>query len=241
MIMKTYMDIDIYPPFAGFSMAGIRFLARLKKNNNRQWFSKHKSEYEDSVKLPMQSLIATLKSLVAKFAPEFDLHPKRSIFRIYRDTRFSKDKTPYKTHVAAVFHLKGSWQESAGFYIHIEPGGVYLGGGIYMPDGSQLKKIRAAIAEKSDEFLSIIQSSAFKKRFGQVEGDKLSRCPAGYPADHPMVEWLKFKQYYTSVEWSEKECYSVEFPKKIALVYKELIPLIRFLNEALGKRPSTNR
>jgi uncharacterized protein (TIGR02453 family) len=228
------LDTEMYPPFGGFPKEGISFLRRLKKNNNREWFAKHKPEYEDYVKLPMQSLIATLREPMARMAPEFDVHPKRSMFRIYRDTRFSKNKLPYKTHVAAVFHHRGNWQGSAGYYFHIEPGEVFLGGGIYMPDSGQLKKIRAAIANRADEFSSIVDNKSFKRKFGGLEGEKLKRNPLGYSADHPMIEWLKYKQFFTGVEWEEKSCYTPKVVDNIVQVYKDLLPLIRFLNEALG-------
>jgi uncharacterized protein (TIGR02453 family) len=233
--MKTDpLDAEMYPPFGGFPAEGIRFLKQLKKNNNREWFAKHKPEYEDFVKLPMQSLIASLRDPMARVGPEFDVNPKRSMFRIYRDTRFSNNKLPYKTHVAAVFHHRGNWQGSAGYYVHIEPGGVFLGGGIYMPDSSQLKKIRGAIAGRSEEFLSIVGDKSFKKQFGGLEGEKLRRNPLGYRADHPMIEWLKHKQFYTGVEWEEKRCHSGRFIGDIVQVYEDLLPLIRFLNRALG-------
>lgn len=229
------LDLEIYPPFEGFPREGIRFLKQLKKNNNRTWFNSHKSEYEDVVKLPMQVLIAALQPKVARFAPEIDVNPKRSMFRIYRDTRFSKDKTPYKTHVAAVFHLRGHWQESAGYYVGIEPGLIDAGGGIYMPDGDQLRKLRRAISDRADEFRSIVESRTFKRQFGGIQGERLQRVPQGFEPNHPMAEWLKHKQFYTGVEWKESECYTPKFIGKIAAVYEDLHPFIRFLNEALGK------
>jgi uncharacterized protein (TIGR02453 family) len=232
---KFLLDEEVFPPFEGFPEEGIDFLKRLKKNNNREWFAKRKSEYEDFVKLPMQSLITSLKAPMAKLMPEIDVNPKQSMFRIYRDTRFSKNKTPYKTHVAAVFHLRGHWQDSAGFYVHIEPGNIYVGGGIYMPNSQQLKLIRQTIAERTKEFRSIVEDNTFKKTFKTLEGDKLQRAPLGYPIDHPMIEWLRFKSYYTGVEWKEKECYSPKFLDKIVSIYRDMLPLIRFLNEALGK------
>jgi uncharacterized protein (TIGR02453 family) len=235
MIQQTSFDIEIFPPFEGFPEAGLEFLKQLKKNNNRDWFTKHKSEYEEFVKFPTQCLIASLKAPMKKIAAEIDVNPKRNMFRIYRDTRFSKNKTPYKTHVAAVFHLKGHWQQSAGYYVQIEPGNIYVGGGIYMPDSNQLKLIRHAIDEQRKEFSSIVESKLFKKRFGSLEGDKLQRAPLGCPTDHPMIEWLKYKSFYTGVEWKENECYAPIFIDKIVNVYKELLPLIRFLNEALKK------
>ena len=232
---ELYLDSDLYPPFEGFPRQGIKFLRGLRKNNTRVWFNSHKAAYEALLKLPMQSFIASLKSPMAKLAPEIDVNPKRSMFRIYRDIRFSKNKAPYKTHVAAVFHLKGHWENSAGFYTHIEQGGVYAGGGIYMPDSQQLKKIRGALVERSKEFLEIVEAPKFRRRFGGLEGEKLKRPPHGFPPDHWMGEWLKHKSFYTGVEWEEAECYSPQFLKKVLAVYKDLLPLVRFLNSALGR------
>ncbi len=232
--MKPRMpDIELFPPFSGFPREGIEFLKKLKKNNNREWFNKHKPEYEEFVKLPMQSFISSMEQPMAKIAPEIQVDPKRSMFRIYRDTRFSKNKAPYKTHVAAVFHMKGHWEESAGYYVHIEPDGVYVGGGIYMPDSDMLKKIRRTISEKSNEFLAIVNNKRFKKVFDKLEGEKLQRAPLGFPVDHPMIEWLKHKSYYTGVEWAVRESFSPAFVDNVVEIYKELLPLIRFLNKSL--------
>jgi uncharacterized protein (TIGR02453 family) len=235
MIKEFKLDDEVYPPFEGFPSEGIKFLKQLKKNNNRDWFADHKSEYENFAKYPMQCLIASLKAPMSKLAPEIDVNPKRGMFRIYKDTRFSKDKTPYKTHVAAVLHIKGHWQESAGFYLEISPDGIYIGGGFYMPDKDQLKKIRDAIAERSKEFLGIIENAKFVKRFGAIQGEKLQRIPLGYPRDHFMGEWLKYKQFYTGVEWKVDECMDEKFLMKAMDVYKDLYPFVRFINEALGK------
>lgn len=230
------IDMELYPPFDGLPKEGIDFLRKLKKNNNREWFTRHKSEYEEQLKLPMQSLIAALRGPISKIAPEIEVNPKKSMFRIHRDTRFSKNKEPYKTNVAAIFHPRGHWQQSAGYYLHIEPGEIFLGGGIYMPESDRLKKIRAGIASRGDEFLRIVHSASFKKVFGAVEGERLQRVPTGYPADHPMGEWLKYKSLYTSTTLPESACYSADFVKKIVSAYKEMVPFVRFLNEALQKR-----
>jgi len=232
---QKFLDEEFFPPFEGFPEEGIAFLRQLKKNNNREWFAANKLRYEEQVKLPMLSLIAALKGPLSGIVPEIEINPKKNIFRIYRDTRFSKNKLPYKTHVAAVFHLRGHWEESAGFYLHIEPDGVYAGGGIYMPDGPQLKKLRRAIATRPEEFLAIVRDKSFVKTFGTLEGEKLQRAPLGYAPDHPMVEWLKFKQFFTGVEWSPETCFRRKFPDAVASLYGELAPLIRFLNSALGK------
>lgn len=235
MLRPPLIDIEFYPPFNGFPKEGIRFLEQLRKNNNRSWFQAHKSEYENLVKLPMQSLIAAVRAEFAKFAPEIEVHPKRSMFRIYRDIRFSKNKAPYKTHVAAVFHPKGHWQKTAGYYLHIEPGEVFLGGGIYRPPTDQLREIRRALVERSEEFLSIVNDRSFRKRFGELDGDKLQRVPQGYDADHPMAEWLKYKWIYAGVTWPHEKSFSPRFPREAARIYEQVTPLVRFLNSAIGK------
>jgi uncharacterized protein (TIGR02453 family) len=237
--MKADMHIDFdrvqFPPFEGFPKKGLDFLRRLKRNNNRDWFAAHKSEYEALVKVPMQCYIASMQPLFDDFAPEFDLNPKRSVFRIYRDTRFSNDKTPYKTHSAAHFELtkRPKLFDGAGYYVHIEPGEVFVGGGIYMPDNDQVKLIRSAIAERPAEFLSILNEKKFKKMFGSLNGEKLSRPPKGFLPDHPMIEYLKFKQFFVGLEWAEPACYKKDFLKRSADAFAVATPLIRFLNSAM--------
>ncbi len=236
MTKMPLVDIDLYPPFSGFPKEGITFLQRLKKNNNRTWFERHKNEYENFVKLPMQSLIVGLQPHFAKFAPEFDLNPKRSLFRIYRDVRFSSDKTPYKTHVAAHFVLRGRPKGfvGSGYYLHIEPGEAFVGGGIYIPDGDQLKKIRRSIAERGTEFLSIVKNRRFQKLFSPFEWEKLQRVPKGYDDKHPMAEWLKYKQFFVGVSWKETRAHTESFVDQVSEICEEATPLVHFLNRALG-------
>ena len=183
----------------------------------------------------MQCLIASLQPHFESFAPEFDVNPKRSLFRIYRDIRFSKDKTPYKTHVAAHFVLKGrpKGTEGSGYYVHIEPGEVFVGGGIYMPAGDQLKKIRRAISDRQKEFVAIVTSKDFVKLFGTIEGERLKRIPQGYEEDHPMSEWLKLKQFFVGVEWPERKCLKPSFANEVARVFETASPLVKFLNAAM--------
>lgn len=235
MSAKPMFDVEMYPPFEGFPRQGIQFFKKLKRNNNRSWFEKHKDDYEDFAKAPMQSFIFALQPYFATFAPEFELSPKRSIFRIYRDVRFSKDKTPYKTHIAAHFVLRGKEKGFLGsdYYFHIEPGDVFIGGGIYMPDSDQLKKIRRAIAQRPEEFLSIIQNREFKRKFGLLKGDKLQRIPKGFDENHPMAEWLKLKQFFVGVDLPESSCYKASLVDTIAGVCKIAAPLVQFLNRAV--------
>ncbi len=232
---RHILDDVIYPPFEGFPEDGLKFLKKLKKNNTREWFGKHKSEYEDYVKFPMQCLISTLAPQIHEFAPEIEVHPQRSMFRIYRDTRFSKDKTPYKTHVAAHFSPTGNKMDGAGLYVHVEPGEVYLGGGYYMPSSDHLRAIRRAIDKRSEEFLAFLGGHHFKKTFGELVGDKLSRVPQGFEKNHPMSNYLRMKQFYAGVSLPENEALRQDFPKKIIEVLRIVYPLVEFINSAIGK------
>jgi uncharacterized protein (TIGR02453 family) len=229
------MDLDIYPPFEGFSRKSILFFKQLKRNNNRKWFESHKNEFVNDVQMPMKSFIAALQPHFARFAPEYDLNPKRSLFRIYRDIRFSADKTPYKTHIAAHFVLRGKPKGfvGSGYYIEIGPGELYAGGGIYIPESDQLKIIRKEIATHGEEFLSIVENCRFKKLFAPFEWSKLQRVPRGYDENHPMCEWLKFKQFFVGVSWPESKCYRTSFVEETAEIFEALTPLVHFLNRGL--------
>jgi len=237
MTPKATIDLEMYPPFEGFPKEALRFLKNLKRNNNRTWFESHKHEYEELLKLPMQSFIFSLQPHFSAFAPEFELSPKRSIFRIYRDIRFSNDKTPYKTHIAAHFVLRGKEKGfvGSGYYFHIEPGEVFIGGGIYMPDADQLKGIRKAISQRSEEFLSILNDRKFRKRFGKLEGDKLQRIPKGYDESDPMAEWLKLKQFFVGLSLPESSCFKASLVETVAGISKDAAPLVKFLNRAVVK------
>src|SRR6266478_6485004 len=144
--------------FLQFPPEGLQFLRSLKRNNNREWFQEHKGIYEEHVKRPMNDLISALAEDFQKFAPEMVASPKVSAYRIYRDTRFSRDKSPYKTSVAAVFPRSGlTKHEGAGFYLHIDPAELLIGGGLYMPLPEDLNSVRRYIAEKPERFLSIVE------------------------------------------------------------------------------------
>ncbi len=237
MSSKPPIEEDFYPPFDGFPKAGIDFLKRLKKNNNREWFAKHKHEYEASVKLPMQCLIVTLAGKLHDDIPEIEFNPKRSIFRIHRDVRFSKNKAPYKTNIAASFELRGKKQsfETPGLYVHISPGEIFIGGGMYMPMGDQFKGIRKSIADKPKEFLAVINDKNFKKRFGGLKGERLVKAPLGFPRDHPMIEHLKHKQFFVGKEWDDESLvYSKKFADTTASLFVETMPLVRWLVKAIS-------
>jgi uncharacterized protein (TIGR02453 family) len=229
--MKTHPLDDIsFPPFRGFPKESLEFLRRLKRNNNREWFQKRKAEYEETVKFPMQCLIAGLAVRLAGDIPEIEFNPRRSIFRIYRDVRFSKNKAPYKKNIAASFSVVGaSGVERPGLYVGVEPGEIFVGGGLYMPSGDQLKAIRKGIVDRPDEYLEVVTAPAFKKRFGGIMGDTLSKAPLGYPGDHPMIAHLRHKQFFVGVTPQERSCRSGKFEEMVARVFRETMPLIRWL------------
>lgn len=239
-MMKSglHLEESLFPPFDGFPKEGMDFLRRLKKNNNRPWFHAHKEEYDELVRFPMQCLIASLAVRMMDVAPEVTFDPKRSIFRIYRDVRFSKNKAPYKTNIAASFNMpapKKSTTETPGLYVGIEPGSVFIGGGLYMPDGGQLKAIRTAIIGKTEEFLEIVEDVRFKKQFGGIMGEKLIKAPLGFAKDDPMIEHLRHKQFFVGKEYDDEAIvFRPRFLDTVVKVFTDSMPLIRWLAKAVA-------
>ncbi|MBM2840161.1 MAG: hypothetical protein HW412_689 [Bacteroidetes bacterium] len=236
--MRTSAPLEelLFPPFEGFPKQGINFLKKLKKNNNRPWFQKHKDVYDESVKFSMQCLIASLSEKMGDIVPEVEFNPKRSIFRIYRDVRFSKNKAPYKTNIAAAFNWRGikGPVESPGFYLHIAPGEVFIGGGVYMPSSDQLKAFRKSMVDRPEEFLSVVMDRRFRKEFKTIQGEKLAKAPLGYPKDHPMIEHLKHKQFFVGKEYGDVSmCLSPKFLGVVVEVFKNTTPLVRWLAKAM--------
>jgi uncharacterized protein (TIGR02453 family) len=220
--------------FLSFSKEGLQFLRSLKRHNNREWFQEHKSIYEQHVKEPMSGLIEKLAADFSRFAPEMVATPKVSAYRIHRDTRFSKDKSPYKTHVAAVFPRSGLGKhDGAGFYLHVATSEVFIGGGLYMPEPEDLRRVRQHIADVPDTFLKIIGSRAFFKMFGEITGAQLSRVPRGFPADHPAAEYLRYKNFLASRSFPAEVAISPQFYKLIIETFKGMVPFVRFLNEPI--------
>src|ERR1051325_6856789 len=185
-----------------FTPAALRFFKQLSSHNDKTWFEAHREEYEQDVREPMRELIEEMNARFAKFAPEMAGDPKRSMFRINRDIRFSKDKSPYKTHAACWFHHRratsrvGSEAEagSAGFYFHLEPGESFVGGGLWMPPRPQLNKLRDAIAADAAGFDRV--AKGIEKRFGGLSDEAvLTRMPRGFAEDHPAARWLRYQSF----------------------------------------------
>ncbi len=212
----------------------IKFLEQLKKHNEKPWFDAHKDQYL-AAKNDFDNFIQKLLIEYGKTDPAIGmLNVKDCVFRIYRDVRFSKNKTPYKTHFAAGMNKGGKRVHSPGYYLHIEPGNSYLGGGIWRPEKEALQKVRQEIDYNYEEFLAIIQRSRFQKTFGSLStADKLVRPPKGYDADNPAIEYLKLRSFIGGCSLKDEALTSRNLVKKIASLFKELKPFIDFLQRAL--------
>ena len=185
-----------------FTKDTLKFLRALKRNNDREWFRSRKDEYEQHVRAPMIAVIEQLAKDLPRFAPELIASPKASLYRIYRDTRFSEDKTPLKTNAAAAIRWKGlEKHEGAGLYFEIAPGWVWIGGGMYAPESPHLVKVREHIVDTWPEIRKITKGKAFVRHVGELHGDRLTRVPRGFPADHPASEYLKHRQFLASHEF----------------------------------------
>ncbi|WP_413612877.1 DUF2461 domain-containing protein [Bdellovibrio sp. HCB-110] len=231
--MKSSSEVEIQD-FQGFKPEAFRFLRSLKRNNKREWFQPRKENYEELLRHPMMAVVFELAEECKSFAPEIGFNPKRNVLRIYRDTRFSKDKSPYKTNIAASFPF-GTYaknMDSPGLYLHLEPGQVFVAGGLYMPSSLQLRKIRESILKNPDAFLDIVEAREFKKHFGALEGEKLKTTPRGISPEHPMIEYLRHKQFFVSHTFEESVAMKKDFPKKIAKEFKQMMPLLRWLNKS---------
>jgi uncharacterized protein (TIGR02453 family) len=219
-----------------FSPATLSFLTRLKRNNRREWFNARRDEYEAAVRTPMIAIVEQLAVDMRAIAPELLVSPKQSIYRIYRDTRFSEDKKPYKTHVAASFWPRDLAKGvGAGMYFHISPEGAWVGGGMYAPETPQLQAVREHIATNLRRFRSIVESPAFKRALdGGLEGQRLQRVPRGFPKDHEAAEYLKYRQFLAGREFPARFATGAGFYGGILGVFREVAPLIRFLNEPIS-------
>lgn len=238
--------------FTGLRPAALAFLRSLKKNNRREWFEANRQTFEQELKAPLRSLIEELDVRFAEMAPEFVGDPKSSMFRIHRDIRFSKDKSPYKTHAAFwIFHRapgRGVGQTvdgGAGFYFHVEPGASLVAGGLWMPPRPKLQLIRDAIADDPDAFEALLGARAFTRRFGGLNEEEagvlLKRLPRGYAPGHPAERWLRFNSFTVSRDLSDADVLSPKVAATAMKDYAAMLPFVRWLNRALGFLPSTSR
>jgi uncharacterized protein (TIGR02453 family) len=217
-----------------FTRKTLAFLRALKRNNKREWFKAHKEDYDRHVRGPMIDLLARLAGDFSRFAPEIIADPRVCLYRVYRDTRFSGDKSPLKTHVAAHFPAKGLRRHAgAGLYVEVAPQWVWMGGGLYMPSTQDLQAIREHIAASHRRLHSIVTSPAFRRAVGELGGEQLARVPRGYPKDHPAAEYLRFRQFLAGREYDAEFAASPRFYPELVKTFTALMPLVRFLNAPL--------
>ena len=220
--------------FPGFPAEGLAFFSSLQRNNRREWFQPRKAIFEETLKQPMRDLVGAVNSAMKSFAPDYMTDPEKAIYRIYRDTRFSADKTPYKTHIAAVFPRRSREKHaSAGFYCGVSLAEIEVAGGIYMPGPQELLAIRTWLAARHAEFRKA--AAGPRKLMGALQGESLRRIPKGFDAAHPAADLLKMKQwlYYTTLDAG-----LITTPRlfgEIAKRFRAMMPVVELLNGPLKK------
>jgi uncharacterized protein (TIGR02453 family) len=236
--------------FGGFRPAAFRFLRDLARNNEKAWFEAHRDVYEREVREPMRRLVETLHAKLGSIAPEIVGDPKRSMFRIHRDVRFSRDKSPYKTNAGAwLYHRdagrkvgRGDEGGGAGFYFHIDPTTCFMAGGLWMPARPALLRIREAIAAQPTALARLTSAAGFRRRFdGLSEEAKLLRVPRDFPPDHPAAEWLKLQSFTARALIEPSVVTSPRVVDRLCRDFALLVPLVRWLNRALGYQPAKAR
>lgn len=210
----------------------LQFLRNLKEHNNKTWFDASRKEY-DAARKDFEGFVAALLKALTPLEPALGGQAaKDCTYRIFRDVRFSKDKTPYKSHFGAFFAKGGRKWDGAGFYLHLEPGAIFAGGGLWMPEPALLKKVRQEIDYSFEEFSDIISNKGFKKLFPKLNGEALSRPPQGYEAGNPAIEFLKMKSFTAGTALKDEDLTSKDAAQKIAPAFTTLSPFINFLNRA---------
>ena len=209
------------------------FLRQLKKNNDKAWFDAHRGEYE-TAKTDFEKFTGVLLKELIPLEPAFAAQrAKDCTYRIYRDVRFSKDKTPYKTHFGAFFARGGRKWEGAGYYLQLEPGSIFAGGGLWMPQPTLLRSVRQEIDYSFADFNGIISDKTFKKYFPKIDGEALQKPPQGYDAANPAIEYLKKKSFTAGYSMQDGDFLEEDAAKKVAVVFITLAPLVNFLNRSL--------
>jgi uncharacterized protein (TIGR02453 family) len=233
-----------------FSNQSVAFLRELERHNAKPWFESNRHRYEAHIRQPLRDLVEEMDVRLARLAPEIVGDVKRSPFRIYRDIRFSADKSPYKTHASCwFFHRDGAHSVGreaigggAGFYFELSATRSFVGGGMWMPPRAALRQLRAAIVDDQPGFEHVVASAAVKRKFGAL-GDEamLKRTPRGYAADHPAAHWLRHQSFVFGRELSIAQATSPRLPALLERDFETMLPLVRWLNRALGLMPANRR
>ena len=212
----------------GIESGTVKFLKELTKNNNREWFLAHKAQYEGALQN-----IKEISEQIRKDLGKKDLIEEAKVFRIYKDVRFSKDKTPYKNHFGVHFK-RATTQLRGGYYMHIEPGGSFVGGGFWEPNPEDLKRIRDEFAFDDKPIRKILKAASFVKYFGQLDGDELKTAPSGYDRNHPAIDLIRKKQFIVGRKFSDKEVADSNFPKEVVRTFEAMRPFFDYMSEVLS-------
>jgi uncharacterized protein (TIGR02453 family) len=228
-------------PAAHLRPEGLAFLRALARHNDRTWFTPRKAVFEAELKEPMLAIIRKVTDAMAKFAPDFVRPAEKCLFRIYRDTRFSANKLPYKTHVAAWWSVQGMEKTSgAGYYFHVSAKEVVVAAGAYMPEKDQLAAIRQWLLENHLEFRKVLQTAAIRKTFSEFEGNALTRPPKGFPKDHPALDLIQCRQWGLSTTLPAAAALEADFAATLIRHFRLAAPVVEALNSplraALGPR-----
>lgn len=228
--------------FPGFSPDALAFLRALKRNNRREWFQPRKEKYETLIKLPMMELVNALNAEFARFAPDYITPPEKALYRIYRDTRFSHDKTPYKTHVSAIFPRRNAVKrEGAVFYFHFTAKDVLVFGGVWAPERHELLAYRALLAERYEDFEEILRDKKLRRVAGGLQGEQLTRVPKGYPCDHPAAGLLRRRQWHLVRSLNIKLLTTPRLLPELARRFAAMAPFVEFLNLAFPEKPERKK
>ncbi|KAA6457207.1 DUF2461 domain-containing protein [Acidobacteria bacterium AB60] len=214
---------------------GLTFLRNLARHNDREWFTPRKATFEAELKEPMLAIVRKVTEAMLDFAPDHVRPAEKSLFRIYRDTRFSADKRPYKTHVAAWWSHQGLQKTSgAGYYFHISAKEVVIAAGAYMPEKEQLAAIRHWLLENHQAFRKMLQAAPVRKAFQEFEGNALTRPPKGFPAEHPAMDLIRCRQWGLSATLSPDVALDAKFPSTIIRHFKLAAPAVDALNTPIA-------
>ena len=223
--------------FSGFTPQALTFFRQLEKNNKREWFQPRKERFEELCRVPMQELVRQISEDLRKFAVDHVTEPRKAIFRLYRDTRFSKDKTPYKTHIAATFERPGLPKHAAaGFYFSVSHTGVEIAAGMYMPGPAELAAVRDAIANDEKTFRKLIADRKLRTALGELQGERLTRVPKGFDPRHSAGDFLRMKQFYFGVELSAETALKPVIRRAITDRFRAATPFVNFINQAALSR-----
>ncbi|MBY0495686.1 MAG: DUF2461 domain-containing protein [Cyanobacteria bacterium] len=224
-----------------FTSKSLSFLRSLKRNNKREWFHERRERYDQHCRQPVLDIIERLAVDMPSIAPEMVIDPKVNLLRPFRDTRFSEDKTPLKTHVGATIPHRALGRMNGGWlYFEVGPGWVWMGGGMWRPDTSQLQLVREHVAANHRQLAKIVTSPRFRK-IGGLQGDTMTRVPRGYPEDHPAAEFLRHRQFMAFREEGAEFATQKNFYVQLRDTFETIIPLVRFLNEPLIAAQQTDR